>query len=185
MFRFVVAFVALCAVDPMMAVSAQRFPWAPEATCKLNPARPDGLHPSAYAALQSMAIAHRITQGINHWRERRNVHDTDVTVNGKAYTAAADISVRCLSEPQIKSLLTVLGNLGFAAWYRKNGVDDWTGPPHIHAVWAGCSLKPVLRWQVESWLEGGNGLGTNRRYQFWQSSPEMKEKVRARYNSAN
>ena len=64
---------------------------------------------------------------------------------------------------------------GFAAWYRKDGQDGWTGPPHIHAIWAGCRLKPVLQQQVEDWLRGGNGLYSNSRYQFWQASAEMKD----------
>jgi len=165
--------------------AAQKYPWGPEIRCQLNPAKPSGLHPDAYAVLQSMAIAHRVTQGINHATERGNVHDTDVTIQGKPYTAAVDISVRCLSTAQIRSLLAALATRGFAGWYRKAGLDDWTGPPHIHAVWAGSPLKPGLRQQIESWFAGGNGLGTNRPYQFWQPSPEMKDKVRALYRASN
>jgi len=161
------------------------FPWSPDARCKLNPAHPDGLHPDAYAALSGRSIAHRITQGINHALSRGNVHDTDVTIKGKAYTGAADISVRCLSESQIKTLLAQLADLGFAAWYRKEGQDGWVGPPHIHAVFAGSALKPVLRSQVESWLVGKNGLGSNQPYQFWQPSREMTDKVRTLYRSSN
>src|SRR2546425_8017181 len=161
------------------------FPWSPNQGCKLNPARPQGLHPEAYAALQSRSIAHRITQGINHSPESRNVHDTDGTMNGVAYTGAVDISVRCLTASQIQSLLGRLAELGFAAWYRKDGQDDWSGPPHIHAVWAGCRLKPILRRQVESWLRGGTGLGSDHPYRFWQPSAEMKEIVRALYRKFN
>jgi len=153
--------------------------------CKLNPARPQGLHPEAYAALQRSAIAHRITQGINHAQELRNVHDTDGTINGVAYTGAVDISVRCLTAAQIQSMLARLAESGFAAWYRKDGQDDWSGPPHIHAVWAGCSLKLILRRQVESWLSGGTGLGSDRPYRFWQPSPRMKDAVRAQYAKFN
>ena len=161
------------------------FPWSPNPRCKLNPARPQGLHPEAYAALRSLAIAHRITQGINHAAETRNVHDTDGTINGVAYTGAVDISVRCLTASQIQSLLGRLAESGFAGWYRKDGQDDWSGPPHIHAVWAGCRLKPILRRQVESWLSGGNGLGSDRPYRFWQASAEIKEVVRALYRKSN
>jgi hypothetical protein len=169
-----------------MSMSAEpKFPWGPEVRCQLNPARPAGLHPDAYAALRDIAIAHRVTQGINHAPERGNVHDTDVTIRGKAYTAAVDISVRCLTAAQIKNLLGVLATRGFAGWYRQNGIDDWTGPPHVHAIWAGSALKPVLRQQVESWLSGGNGLGSGRAYQFWQPSGEMKDKVRTLYKASN
>ena len=93
--------------------------------------------------------------------------------------------MRCLNAAQIKSLLAILATHGFAGWYRKAGLDDWTGPPHVHAIWAGSPLKPVLRQQVASWLAGGNGLGTGRPYQFWQPSSEMKDKVRNLYQVSN
>src|SRR5688572_6535897 len=73
------------------AIAQSTFPWAPEVRCNLNPARPQGLHPGAYAALESLRAAHRITQGINHSTSRGNVHDTDGMINGAAYTGAVDI----------------------------------------------------------------------------------------------
>jgi hypothetical protein len=173
---------------PAVGAAAQRgeLPWAPDARCRLNPAHPNGLHPDALSALQSLALAHRITQGMNTASEAGNVHQADVTVDGKPYTGAVDISVRCLTEAQIRTLLGRLAHLGFAAWRRQPGQDSWTGPPHIHAVWAGCRLKPVLRQQVESWLSGGNGLFTrDQAYRFWQPTAEMKDKVRALYRTSN
>src|SRR5678815_5019014 len=157
------------------------FPWAPGVRCDLNPAKPAGLHPEALAALKGLVLAHRITQGINHAVERGNVHGTDGLIDGKAYTAAADISVRCLSEAQIRTLLDRLADAGFAAWYRKDGQDGWKGHQHIHAVFAGCSLKPVLHLQVEDWLRGGTGLSRNETYKFWQPSRPAREKLRELY----
>jgi hypothetical protein len=167
------------------SASAQSFPWKPNASCKLNPAHPLGLYPDAYAALRGLNLEHRITQGINHSADRGNVHDTDVTIDGKPYTAAVDISVRCLTETEIKELLADLAGLGFAGWYRRAGRDGWTGPPHVHAVWAGCRLKPFLQYQIESWLEGDNGLGSNQPYRFWQPSEQMKDRVRGLYRRFN
>jgi hypothetical protein len=160
-------------------------PWSARARCVLNPTKDKGLHPAALAALRGVAVAHRITQGINNSATRGNVHNTDGVFNGQPYTGAADISVRCLTAEQIRTLLERLADAGFAAWYRKSGEDDWTGPPHIHAVWAGCPLKPVLQQQVTSWLEGKNGLGSNRPYQFWRPSAAMKEKVQTLYRASN
>jgi len=128
-------------------------------------------------------LSHRITQGINHSPGRGNVHDTDGTVKGNSYTGAVDISVRCLTRAQIRTLLARLAEAGFAGWYRKDGQDGWTGPPHIHAIWAGCRLKPVLQQQVEDWLRGGNGLYSNSAYQFWQASAQIKEKVEKLYRA--
>ena len=68
---------------------------------------------------------------------------------------------------------------------RKAGQDGWTGPPHIHAIWAGCRLKPILREQVEDWLAGTNGLSSNQPYQFWQPAAEMKDKVAQLYRANN
>jgi hypothetical protein len=167
------------------AKKTERLPWAPEVQCKLNPARPQGLNPGAYSALQSIAVAHRITQGMNDSPDRGNVHQADATINGKPYTAAVDISVRCLAPAQIKALLGQLAEAGFSGWYRKPGQDDWTGPPHIHAVWAGSPLKPFLKYQVESWLDGRNGLSSNKPYQFWKPTPEMQLKVRNLYRTSN
>ena len=180
--------IGVCLVYAALQASAQpsdSLPWAPDARCKLNPARPQGLLPDAHSALRKQAIAHRITQGINHSPGRGNVHDTDVTIKGVAYTGAADISVRCLTASQIQALLGALAGSGFAAWYRKDGEDSWKGPPHIHAIYVGSTLKPVLKWQVESWLEGRNGLGSNQPYKFWQASPEMRNGVRALYRKFN
>jgi hypothetical protein len=178
----------ICATPHLAAARRQAStepPWSAKNRCTLNPTNDKGLHPSALAALRTIAVAHRITQGINNPASRGNVHYTDGTVNGQPYTGAADISVRCLTAGQIKALLESLGGAGFAAWYRKSGEDGWTGPPHIHAVWAGCSLKPVLQWQVQSWLDGKNGLGSDRPYKFWQPSATLKEKLRALYRTTN
>jgi hypothetical protein len=162
-----------------------KYPWGPEVRCNLNPAKPEGLHSDAYGALKSIAMAHRITQGKNDSADRGNVHYTDGTINGKGYTGAADLSVRCLTDVQIKTLLDRLADIGFAAWYRQDGKDDWSGPPHIHAVWAGCSLKPILRRQVESWLSGRTGLPGDRVYQFWQTPTGGKTMVRTLYHKFN
>jgi len=165
------------------ARTGANLPWAPDGRCKLNRARPQGLHPDAHSALQKNSIAHRITQGINHSKDRGNVHDTDVTIKGIGYTGAVDISVRCLTRQQIQMMLARLADIGFAGWYRNEGEDDWKGPPHIHAVWAGSPLKPFLKYQVESWLDGRNGLGSNAAYKFWQPSKEMQERVRTLFQN--
>src|SRR5215204_156265 len=81
------------------------YPWRPEVRCSLNPSKSGGLHPEAQAALARIRLAHRVTQGINHSADPGNVHDTDVRITSKDYTAAVDISVRCLTETQIKTLL--------------------------------------------------------------------------------
>ena len=166
--------------------SSRGLPWGPERACRLNPSRPGGLHPDALTALRNLALAHRITQGLNNdSTQRGNVHYSDGKINGADFTGAVDISVRCLTEAQIKTLLGRLAEAGFAAWYRKDGEDDWRGPPHIHAVWAGCSLKTFLRWQVESWIRRQNGLREETPYRFWAPSDAMIATVQALYQRFN
>ena len=160
-------------------------PWSPGTRCALNPTNDKGLHPKALAALRGVAVAHRVTQGINNPATPGNVHYTDGVIDGQPYTGAADISVRCLTAAQIKTLLERLADAGFAAWYRKPAEDGWTGPPHIHAVWAGCSLKAVLQQQVRSWLDGKNGLASNMPYQFWQPSAAIRQRVQTLYRASN
>jgi hypothetical protein len=82
-------------------------------------------------------------------------------------------------------LLNRIAEVGFAGWYRNNGQDGWTGPPHIHAVWAGCPLKTVLRRQVESWIDGRSGLPGNELYRFWQAPMGAREKVQTVYRMFN
>jgi hypothetical protein len=178
-------FVLVCQPAMGQSGNVERFPWAPEVRCNLNPSNSNGLIPDAYEALKRLTLGHRITQGINHSSDRGNVHDTDVTINGKHFTGAVDISVRCLTEPQIRTLLGRLADAGFAGWFRKPGEDGWTGPPHIHAIWVGCPLKRVLRQQVESWLRGSNGLGTDQPYAFWKPSAEMNRRVAMLYRAVN
>ena len=165
---------------------ADNHPWAERASCKTESPKPEGLHPDARAALASLALSHRITQGLNVKVEPGNVHTADGMIGNQPYTGAVDISTRCLEEEQIKLLLVTLAEKGFVAWYRKPCADGWgKGASHVHAVWTNSVLKPVLRGQVESWLQGKNGLKSNAEYKFWQPSAELKKSIRARFQAAH
>ncbi|MBK9030601.1 MAG: hypothetical protein IPL61_04545 [Myxococcales bacterium] len=115
-----------------------------------------------------VAAAWRITQTIGNAPASAGYHAADGTVNGRAYCAATDLSVRGLTATQIHNLLERLARAGFAAWYRKDGVDGWRGADHIHAVYANSKMKTQLRAQVRSFLVGRNGLVSNTRYR-WHS----------------
>jgi hypothetical protein len=94
------------------------------------------------------------------------------------------MSVRCLSEDQIRRFLSSLANNGFVAWYRKPDTDGWKGPSHIHAVWVSDPLKPRLRGQVGSWLKGHNGLVPNLSYAFWQPAEQEKAMIAKAYDAS-
>jgi hypothetical protein len=144
-----------------------------------------GLHPRASDGLRASGVAAwRITQTIGNAPASAGYHAQDGSVNGQPYTAATDISVSGMTSTQIHNLLEKLGKVGFAAWYRKNGVDGWTGANHIHAVYANCKMKSQLRAQVRSWLVGRNGLVSNRVYTWHAFSAAAKSEVQRKFNQS-
>jgi hypothetical protein len=145
-----------------------------------------GLHPDASDALRALGVsADQITQTIGHASASAGTHEKDGEVEGVDYSAATDISIRGKSEREIKTFLDELGAAGFAAWYRKDGADGWSGANHIHAVWAGCSMKASLRKQVRSWLDGRNGLVSNSTYKFYAWPESSKDVVRVSFVAHN
>jgi hypothetical protein len=141
-----------------------------------------GLHPRASDALRAVGVtAARITQTVGNAPASAGVHLADGTVNGKAYTAAVDISTSGMSETQIHNLLEKLGKVGYAAWYRKQGFDGWNGSNHIHGIYANCRMKEALRSQVRSWLVGRNGLVSNTLYKWHAFSGAAKSTVKAKF----
>jgi hypothetical protein len=145
-----------------------------------------GLHPRASDAFRAAGVsAGRIMQTIGNAAASAGTHKTDGYVNGQPYSAATDISVSGLSQTQIRNLLEKLAKVGFAAWYRQNGHDGWSGVNHIHAVYANCKMKSSLRSQVRSWLAGRNGLVSNTIYHFHTWSAAAKATVKAKWEMSH
>jgi hypothetical protein len=143
-----------------------------------------GLHPRASDALRAAGVtADRITQTIGSAAASAGTHAQDGTVDGHAYSAATDISVRGLSDTQIKNLLARLAKVGFAAWFRFPGHDGWPASEvrHIHAVYANAKMKTSLRSQVRSWLVHRNGLVSNTTYTFYTWSAANVTIVRGKF----
>jgi hypothetical protein len=126
-----------------------------------EPKRPEGMPRIAWAAFMGASTRARIadadtrvTQTIGDHPESRGTHRVDGTLNGEPYCAAVDLTVEGLNHAKVEEWVRQLGECGFAAFYRR--------PPlfseHIHAVYAGVPMKPVLKRQVLSYLEGMNGL---------------------------
>jgi hypothetical protein len=129
-----------------------------------------GIHPRASDALTLAGVEpNRIAQTIGDDSNSGGTHLSDGTFDGAAYSAATDISAYQLDETQLHTLLDRLGRLGFAAWYRKPGEDGWSTDSltHVHAVFAACEMKALLRVQVQAWLAGTNGLLSNAPYEFY------------------
>jgi hypothetical protein len=163
-------------------VSDDTAPAIAPAPASFQPLLHSGLHPRASDALRAAGVgASRIVQTIGNAPASAGYHLADGSVNGHPYTAAVDLSVNGLSHTQIRNLLERLAKVGFAGWYRENGHDGWVGANHIHAVYANCLMKSVLRAQVRSWLVGRNGLVSNTIYQFHTFSAEAKRVVKGKF----
>jgi hypothetical protein len=143
-----------------------------------------GLHPRASDALRAAGVtASRIIQTIGNAPASAGTHAQDGTVNGHPYCAATDISVKGLSDTQIRNLLARLAKVGFAAWYRQPGHDGWPASEvrHMHAVYANAKMKSSLRSQIRSWLVGRNGLVSNTLYGFFHWTAAEKAVVRGKF----
>lgn len=162
----------------------EELPWKAQQNCAIAKKGHEGLNPMALQALVLIAADHRITQTINSATAASNYHGRDLTIDGKDVTSAVDISVRCLEPAAIKRLLSELARNGFAAWYREDGKDSWKGAAHIHAVFAQEPLKPKLREQVSSWLDGRTGLRGNAKYEYWHPTDQERRTVNSMYQAS-
>lgn len=144
-----------------------------------------GLHPRASDAFRAAGVAAwRITQTIGDDPSSAGYHHQDGTVNGQPYSAATDLSVSGMTATQIHNLLEKLGKLGFAAWYRKDGVDGWHGANHIHAVYANCKMKVQLQAQIRSFLVRRNGLVSNTIYTWHHFSNTALNAVKRKFEQS-
>jgi hypothetical protein len=147
-----------------------------------------GLHPRASNALRAVRLpAWRIIQTIGNAPASAGYHARDGYANGHPYSAAVDISVRGLTYRQVRTLLGKLGANGFAGWFRHPGYDGWPSNqyPHIHAVYAACHMKAVLRAQTRDWLAGRTGLSGHGSYHFYAWPKSSKDRVRTLLNKYN
>ncbi len=147
-----------------------------------------GLHPNASDALRRLGISsNRIMQTIGNAPASAGTHAPEpgsdggpaYRVQGNTYCAAVDLRSKDLSGSEIRDLLEGLAREGFAAWQRQPGRDGWPEDEvvHIHAVYAGCPMKRVLRRQVQDFLEGKNGLASHRDYEYFSPSKEALHQV--------
>jgi hypothetical protein len=147
-----------------------------------------GIHPRASDALRLAGVTKsRIVQTIGDATNSGGTHLEDGTFEDSVYSAATDISADKLSDTQIRTLLDRLGRLGFAAWYRQPGHDDWPAQDsaHIHAVYAGCEMKPLLQVQVAAWLRGKNGLLSDSTYAFYTWNPTAQQAVQETFAASD
>ncbi|GEM_PF-4900495 len=166
-------------------ITHQAFPWSLDHACELGNYTVQGIIPAMLDTLTALSLTERLTNGFNPSSASSNYHGIDYTSNGINYSAAIDISIRCLTEDQIRTLLDELALRGFAGWYRKKGEDGWKGKNHIHAIWVAAPLKRQLALQVKKWLAGKNGLTSDKKYTFWTPTPDAVAQIRSAFAQSN
>ena len=171
--------------------------------------RPNGMSQFAWEAYQAASDAANINIAVRpdacvvqafgdaklskgtHLHEPRSLQDMTAVrykLGGKFYSAAADLSVKAggLNHTQIATWIEELCRAGFVAFYR--------APPkfgeHIHAVYAGVPMKPVLQKQCEDFFAGRDGLVSHSNIddEYWYPSNELREiphKIFLKSNGAN
>jgi hypothetical protein len=147
-----------------------------------------GLHPVASDRLRCAGItAARISQTIGNYSASAGTHLQDGTASGHPYSAATDLSVAGLTDSQVKTLLTKLDQLGFAAFFRRPGHDGWPSnlARHCHIIFAGAKMKSILQDQVHDFLAGKNGLVGHASYTFYQPPASVKAYLKYIFNAAN
>jgi hypothetical protein len=155
--------------------------------------RPHGMHPSAWSAyLQACFDAkigpNRCVQTIGNAKASKGTHAQDGTfpngtIHGEPYCAALDLSVRGLTEAQVRTWLECLAQNGFAGWYRYTG--SFKASKHIHCIFVGLRMKALLRRQVVDFLADRNGLVNHGKEQFYTAPAEVDSKLRALFERAN
>jgi len=147
-----------------------------------------GLAPAASDHLRCVGItADKISQTIGNYAASAGTHAQDGTIDGYAYSAATDLSVKTLTNAQVKVLVDNLATHGFAAFFRDPGKDGWPASEarHIHAIYVDVKMKASLRAQVKDWLAGLNGLASHTKYTFYQASPAQKQLIKTLFESKN
>lgn len=147
-----------------------------------------GLHPIASDKLRCVGItAARITQTIGGAQASAGTHLQDGVAGGHPYSAAIDLSVRGLTDAQVRVLVARLDAMGFAAFFRNPGRDGWPASEarHVHAVFAGARMKASLRAQIADFLAGKNGLASHTTYTFYEPPAEVKAYVKRIFDAAN
>ena len=100
--------ILLACVSTVAANDHGRYPWSIEHQCEFDVYSPIGIFPTMRRTLQDLELEHRITRGFDPKKINWNYHQADYTFEGISYSAAVDISTRCLSDAEIGELLSCL-----------------------------------------------------------------------------
>lgn len=151
------------------------------------PIRKYGIHPLAWPLFLKAGIASsRIGQTIGGAPASAGTHLKDGEYQGHDYTVCTDLHISDLSHAEAFALADKLAAVGLCPFVRIPGVNGWTpadrgGVYHLHAVFAGATMKAICLRQVRDYLAQPamlNGLKSHESYAGW--TPPHDGKVIAR-----
>ncbi len=124
----------------------------------------------------------RAVQLIGKAQASKGYHFADGELDGVPYTAAADFSVRGLSNTQKATWIEELCRAGWSAFFR-----NWPGNLHIHANYNGLPQKRQLDGQNEDFFAGRDGLVHHRRIEseWWFPERELRAIPEAMFRLSN
>lgn len=129
----------------------------------------------------------RFVQTIGNAAASAGTHAQDGTVSVGGveydYCAAVDLSVRGLNEHQIRLLLQELAKQGIGGWYRHTG--SFANNRHIHCIYFGIKMKPMLQRQCVDFLNDRTGLVGHSHETFFTAPPELDAPLKAAFLRAN
>jgi len=106
----------------------------------------------------------------------------DVSVNQKAVFLKTGAKVP-MTDERIKWFLWKLAENGFVAWYRRK--SQGFEAAHIHAIFVGVAMKPVLDAQVRDFLAGRDGLRGHRKEEFWTAPAALDAELKKLFEAHN
>ena len=180
----------------------------------VNESDPDGfmgkcrikkeLVPDAYGPLmESLADADLTNANVvkildkSHGGKSASTHNAIAISGGRKYGAAVDLYLSdWRNTNRIKGVIDILGQHGFAAWYRDPKGHDGTPRTwhrHIHAEFAGANLDLSrgglqVHRQIQDYIHepyAKNGMGGHARYHFYNFSEDDKSAVSHNYFKHN
>ena len=149
------------------------------------PLRKYGVHPLMWQILQEIGIpASRCGQAIGHAAASVGTHVKTGVYDGADYSPCLDFHVTDLSHADaLTYIVTPLAARGCPAFLRVPGADGWPAADayHVHAIYPGCNLTPIVAHQVMDWLSvpTRNGLARHQPFEAYKASPSDREACKA------
>jgi hypothetical protein len=149
---------------------------------------PESFSKFIWACFHGKINPDRIMQTVGTARASAGTHKADSTIKNRhgarePVTGAVDIRTRDLTEGEIESLLTWLYEAGFVGWWRHEG--SFAENQHIHAIYVGMYLKPLLCRQFWDFIGKKDGLAGHGFINHVRATVEQNQKLIKLFSTYN